>query len=147
MDMLLQCDGSWENTALFESGQGLTPAELYIEIACGFDAAGNYVRGGVSTGGELAAYFRLADQPTLQQAVFPGAIEMQMGTYCIRLEHPSPILDITGLQVWVNGQFISDRLVGLIVQIDADQGAMIGQLQFLEYHTLLPDELVSVSLI
>jgi hypothetical protein len=144
---VLQTDGTWEGTIATLNGVPISPSQLRIQLFAGRNEYGEVAFGGCGHGGELEGYFLFADAPEVPQSLFPGTVQLVFPNEEIILEHPSPFLDVCGLTVRRRFEWISDKIVDLLVEVNADTNTLFGQLSLYQLNLLGPDEILTLPLV
>ena len=118
-DMQFRTGGTWETTTLHNNGYELAAAQLYIELRAGRDDYGDEASGGIGEGADLTAMIRPAEDPLSPFDIFPGRITLEFPNYQIVMENEHPEVDMRHLSVWLNGDDITNRVVDIVVDINA----------------------------
>ena len=118
-DLQFRTGGTWETTTLHGNGYELAAAQLYIELRAGRDDYGDEVAGGIWEGADLTAIIRPAEDPLAPFDIFPGRISLEFPNYQIVMENEHPEVDMRHLSVWLNGDDITNRVVDIVVDINA----------------------------
>ena len=146
-DILFRTGGDWESTTLHSNGYEIAAAQLYIELRAGRDDWGDEVRGGIWEGADLTALIRPDDDPDLPFDIFPGRISMEFPGYTIIMENDHPEVDMRHLHVWLNGEDITDRVVDIVVDINAVDNVVQAFASVYKSRFLLRDEVITHNIL
>jgi hypothetical protein len=146
-EIIFRTGGDWDNTTLFNNGYEIAAAQLYVELRAGRDDWGDEVHGGIWEGADLTALIRPADDPDMPFDVFPGRISMEFPGYTIIMENHHPMVDMRHLHVWFNGEDITDRVVDIVVDINAVDNFVQAYASVYKSRFLLRDEVITHNII
>lgn len=147
-DFLLRCPGTWEGTTLTNGGLEVPAAELYLMLQTGRNEFGEPVPGGVNLGGDSEAFYRLSEYPDVQQGIFPGRIVLQLPGGSMSIENWNPMGPVMeAMQVFYNGHLITQNLLDLELNINADANIMSCFVRIYQPNWLIGDEIVEYNLI
>ena len=146
-EIIFRTGGDWDNTTLFNNGYEIAAAQLYVELRAGRDDSGDEVRGGIWEGADLTALIRPADDPDAPFDIFPGRISMEFPGYTIIMENQHPMVDIRHLQIWLNGEDITDRVVDIVVDVNAVDNFVQAFASVYKSRFLLRDEVITHNII
>ena len=129
------------------NGYAVEAAQLYIELRAGRDDWGDEVHGGIWEGADLTALIRPAEDPEFPFDIFPGRISMEFPGYTIVMENLHPEGDIRHLRVWLNGEDITDRVVDIVVDINAVDNVVQAFASVYKSRFLLRDEVITHNIL
>jgi hypothetical protein len=120
-ELLFRTGGDWDSTTLHSNGFEIPAAQLFVELRAGRDDYGDPIAGGIRTGAELQAFVRPQDRPDEPHDLLPGRLTFQFAHQPAELilENPHPQIDPAVTRVWFNGDDVSERVVDLLVDINA----------------------------
>jgi hypothetical protein len=141
----LTSNGTWEGTTFTNHGANVEVAEVFLQISCGRDELGTPMLGGVTCGGEMAAYLRLSNNPGVQHPLFPGEIRLCLpgGELVIQGQLG---MDLPSLGIFFNGVDVTQHILDLQVQLDIDQNVMGGTVSLYKADWLGLDEILTYPL-
>ncbi len=145
--MVFRTGGSWESTTLQRNGSELPADELFVELSAGRDEYGEPENGGITLGGEMAAYVRAQTDPHQQTPIFPGRLEMYFPEHSVVIENTHPSFAFEFTRVWYNEREITRSVMDIAVQINAPENIASAGLVMYRPHLLGSDEVLSVSLL
>lgn len=146
-ELIFRTGGDWDSTTLMSNGYTVEAAQLYIELHAGRDDWGDEVHGGIWEGAELTALIRPADTPDLPYDIFPGRISMEFPGYTIVMENEHPMGDLRHLRIWFNGENITDRVVDIVVDINAVDNFVQAFATVYKSRFLLRDEVITHNIL
>ncbi|WP_395146426.1 hypothetical protein [Armatimonas sp.] len=146
-EILFSTGGDWDSTSLMSNGYAIEAAQLYIELSAGRDDWGDEVQGGIWEGADLTAMIRPAEDPMAPIDIFPGRISMEFPGYTIVMENQHPMVDMRHLRVWLNGEDITDRVVDVVVDINAVDSFVQAYVSVYKSRFLLRDEVITHTII
>lgn len=118
-DLNFRTGGSWDSTTLYNNGQEVMAAQLFVELNAGRDYDGAPTDGGVLAGAELTALVRPQDDPMNPWDILPGRLTMEFPGNIIILENSHPAVNLEDSQILLNGENVTERIVDLFVDINA----------------------------
>jgi hypothetical protein len=139
--------GDWDSTTLFLNGDEYPANKLYIEIQAPTDEFGNVVRGGLSNGGQIQAYLIPQDPNPIEQAIFPGRIDLEFPTHKISIINESPQFAVEMTSIILDGQEIADQITEMIVNIDAIENEVSAYVTVYKHHVFAADEVATYTLL
>lgn len=146
-EIFFSTGGDWDSTSLMSNGYAIEAAQLYIELRAGRDDWGDEVHGGIWEGADLTAMIRPAEDPMAPFDIFPGRISMEFPGYTIVMENQHPMVDMRHLRVWLNGEDITDRVVDVVVDINAVDSFVQAYVTVYKSRFLLRDEVITHTII
>ncbi|WP_395089082.1 hypothetical protein [Armatimonas sp.] len=146
-EIIFSTGGDWDTTSLMSNGYAIEAAQLYIELRAGRDDWGDEVQGGIWEGADLTAMIRPAEDPLAPFDIFPGRISLEFPGYTIVLENQHPMGDMRHLRVWLNGEDITDRVVDVVVDINAVDSFVQAYVTVYKSRFLLRDEVITHTII
>lgn len=146
-DLRFRTDGTWDSTTLHGNGYEISAAQLYIELRAGRDDWGDEVPGGIWEGADLTALIRPAEDPFSPFDIFPGRIMLEFPGYRIEMENNHPEVDMRHLRIWLNGEDITDRVVDLVVDINAVDDFVQAFVTVYKSRFILRDEIITHNII
>ena len=139
--------GDWDSTNLFLNGEAFPAARLFIQLECGRDEYGNFVRGGLSVGGDMQAFVQSQDPSIPEQAIFPGRIDLEFPTHKVVIENNSPMFAIEMTSIQIDGREVSGEITEMIVNIDAINDEVSAYLTVFKPHFFGADEVLTYTLL
>lgn len=146
-EIIFSTGGDWDSTSLMSNGYAIEAAQLYIELRAGRDDWGDEVRGGIWEGADLTAMIRPAEDPLAPFDIFPGRISLEFPGYTIVMENQHPEVDMRHLRVWLNGEDITDRVVDVVVDINAVDSFVQAYVTVYKSRFLLRDEVITHTIL
>jgi hypothetical protein len=146
-EFVFQTGGDWDSTSLINNGYTLEAAQLYVELRAGRDDWGDEVHGGIWEGADLTALIRPAEDPLAPFDIFPGRISMEFPGYTIVMENQHPMVDIRHLRIWFNGEDITDRVVDIVVDINAVDNFVQAYVTVYKSRFILRDEVITHTIL
>ena len=146
-EIFFSTGGDWDSTSLMSNGYAIEAAQLYIELRAGRDDWGDEVHGGIWEGADLTAMIRPAEDLMAPFDIFPGRISMEFPGYTIVMENQHPMVDMRHLRVWLNGEDITDRVVDVVVDINAVDSFVQAYATVYKSRFLLRDEVITHTII
>ena len=145
-NLIFTTGGDWDSTTLYNDGQEVLATELFLELHSGRDMDGDPVSGGVSTGGQFEAFLRLQDEPDRQYPLFPGRIKFIFPGHELLVEnlHPACLFELT--RVWYNGQDVTNHVMDVYVDIDADENVVKAYVTLFRGHWFSSDEVATYNI-
>jgi hypothetical protein len=139
--------GEWDSTFLYNNGQEVMAAELFVELHAGRDEYGEPVRGGISTGGEMNAYIRLQDNPDEQVGIFPGRLEMTFPGHMIVIENTHPTFAFEFTRVMYNGHDVTEDVMDINVDINPADNIVGANITIFKPHWIVSDEVATYNIL
>jgi hypothetical protein len=146
-ELVFHTGGSWDTTTLHQNGYEVAAAQLYIELRAGRDDYGDPVHGGVFEGADLMAIIRPAEDPENPYDLFPGRLTLEFPGYTVILENRHPEVNLTHLNVWLNGDEITHRVIDLVIDINAIDDVVSAFVSVYKSRFLLRDEVITHTII
>jgi hypothetical protein len=146
-EIIFRTGGDWDSTSLYNNGYEIAAAQLYIELRAGRDDFGDEVHGGIWEGADLTALIRPADDPLAPFDIFPGRISLEFPGYTVVMENLHPAVDMRHLQVWFNGEDITERVVDIVVDINALDDFVQAYASVYKSRFLLRDEVITHNIL
>jgi hypothetical protein len=146
-EFIFSTGGDWDTTSLTSGGYSIEAAQLYVELRAGRDDWGDEVEGGIWEGAELTALIRPAEDPMAPYDIFPGRITMEFPGYTIIMENQHPMVDMRHLRIWFNGEDITDRVVDIVVDINAVDSFVQAYASVYKSRFLLRDEVITYNIL
>ena len=146
-DMIFRTGGSWDTTTLYNNGQEVATAQLYIELHAGRDYDGSPTDGGIANGADLTALVRPQDDPMAPWDIFPGRITLEFPNYSIALENTHPAVILEDTRLFLNGENVTDRLVDLVVDINAVDDVVSAYITLYKNHWFRRDEVITHTIV
>lgn len=145
--MIFSTGGDWDSTTLFNNGQEVLASQLFVEIHAGRDDYGDLARGGIQSGGEINATVRTQDDPDNAVGIFPGRLEMDFPGHALIIENTHPMFAFEFTRITFNGKDVSNNIVDLTVNIDADNNIVQANITLYNAHWLSADEVATYNII
>jgi hypothetical protein len=145
--MIFQTGGDWDSTTLFNNGQEVMAAQLYVELHAGRDGWGDPDRGGIYAGGDISAFVRTQDEPDEEWGIFPGRLEMDFPGHSLVIENTHPGFEFECTRVLYNGEDVTAKVVDVVVNIDADNNVVQAYITVYRPHFLAADEIATYTII
>ena len=146
-NVVFNTGGDWDTTTLFNNGEEVLAAQLFVEMHTGRDGYGEPDRGGVYTGGDITAIIRLQDNPDAEVGIFPGRLEMTFPGHSLILENMHPGFAFEFTRVLYNGRDITNNIVDVYVDINAVNNVVTAYVTLYKAHWLGPDEVATYNII
>lgn len=146
-DLVFRTQGDWDSTTLFEGGVEVLADRMLIELRSGRDGNGDPINGGLRNGGEFTAYVAPSESPDQPWDIFPGRISMEFPDYQVILENTHPEGDLNYLKVWMNGEEIGNRVIDLVVDIDAPGDSASAFVTVFKNHLFVRDEIITHTIL
>lgn len=146
-EIIFRTGGDWDSTTLHSNGYEVAAAQLYVELRAGRDEWGDPVHGGIFEGADLTAIIRPAEDPMNPFDVFPGRLTMEFPGYSLVLENLHPEVYLNHLTVWLNGDDITNRVIDLVVDINAVDNVVSAYVSVYKSRFWLRDEVITHTII
>lgn len=139
--------GDWDNTTLFNNGQEILAAQLYVEMHAGRDDFNNPDRGGVYDGGTITAVVRTQDNPNFEMGIFPGRLEMNFPGHSIVIENTHPGFAFEFTRLSYNGRDVTGNIVDLLVNVNAIDNVVQAYITLYKAHWFGSDEVATYTIV
>ena len=146
-DLVFRTGGDWDSTTLFESGNEVAADRLYVELRAGRNDNGDPMNGGVQDGSDFTAYVAPSDNPEQPWDVFPGRLMLVFPEYQVVLENTHPEGDLNYLHIWLNNDEITNKVVDLVVDINAPEDSASGFVTVFKGHFFVRDEIITYTVL
>ena len=146
-DMTFQTGGDWDSTTLYNNGQEVEAAQLFIELRAGRDEWDNPMRGGIYDGTELTAIVRPQANPDYPVDILPGRITLTFPGHTIVVENYHPMVELTATRVYYNGQEITDRVIDVYIDVNATDDAVKAFVSLYKSHFFRTDEVMTYTIV
>lgn len=146
-DMTFQTGGDWSSTTLYNNGVEVQAAQLFVEVRAGRDEYDNPMKGGVYDGTDLTAYVRPQDNPEVSVDVLPGKLILAFPGHEIVLENYHPLVDPQATRVWYNGQDVTNRVVDVYVDVNAQDDIVKAFVSVYKPRFLSTDEVITYTIV
>lgn len=145
--MVFSTGGDWDTTTLFNNGEEVMAAQLFVELHAGRDDYGNPAGGGVACGGEMTAIVRPQDDPQSEIGIFPGRIEIIAPGHSLIIEnnHPAFVFEMTNC--WYNGVDVTRNLMDLLVDVDSITNQVKAYITLFKPHWISADEVATYTIL
>ena len=139
--------GDWDSTTLANNNQEVLACQLFVQLVAGRDDWGNPCDGGLADGGEMVAYVRTQDDPGREIGLFPGRVELNSPGHQLFVENTHPAFAIEFTRVWYNGREVTDQVVELYYDVNADENEVKAYLTLYRAHWLSADEVATYNIL
>ena len=146
-DMTFQTGGDWSSTTLYNNGVEVPAAQLFVELRAGRDEYDNPIRGGIYDGTDLTAIVRPQDNPDNALDILPGKLTLTFPGHAIVLENYHPLVTPEATRVWYNGQEITNRVVDVYVDVNAQDDAVKAFVSVYKPHWIATDEVITYTIV
>lgn len=146
-DLVFVTNGDWDSTTLHNNGFELAAQQLFIEVNAGRDDFGDPTDGGILEGADMAAFYRPMESPDDPQDVLPGRITLRFPFHEVNIENMTPVVDVRGTRIWLDGQEITDRVIDLCINIDAGSGEVSAVISVYKNRFWVTDEVIVTDLL
>lgn len=146
-NMTFKTGGDWDSTVLFNNGEEVLAAQLFVDLHAGRDEFGEPCPGGIGTGGEMTAIVRPQNNPELEQGIFPGRLQMDFPGHTIVIENTHPGFAFEFTRVWYNGRDVSENVVDVHVDIDAINNNVSAYITLYKPHWIVSDEVATYTIL
>lgn len=146
-DMIFQTGGDWENTTLYNNGVEVPAAQLFVELRAGRDEYDNPVQGGIYDGTDFTAIVRTQDNPEAALDILPGKLTLTFPGHQIVLENYHPMVALDSTRVWYNGQDITNRVVDVYVDVNAQDDSVKAFVTVYKPHFISTDEVITYTIV
>ena len=146
-NMVFSTLGDWDSTTLYNNGQEVLAAQLFVELVTGRNEFGEPTGGGIEWGGEITAIVRPQDNPDQEIGIFPGRLELNFPGHTIVIENGHPGFAFEFTRVWYNGRDVTNDLLDIYVDINAVDNIVKAYLTLYRDRFLLRDEVVTYNIV
>lgn len=146
-NVVFRTGGDWDSTTLFNNGQEVMAAQLFVDLKAGRDEYGEPDRGGVQNGGEITAIIRPQENPEMQIGIFPGRLEMDFPAHSLVIENTHPMFAFEFTQIWYNGRDITNNIIDVYVDVNAVDNVVQASVTLYKAHWLGSDEVATYNII
>jgi hypothetical protein len=146
-NLVFSTGGDWDSTTLFNDGQEVMAAQMYVELHAGRDIDGDLGSGGVSLGGDMTAIIRPQDNPQQEVGIFPGRLQMTFPGHELVIENTHPAFAFEFTQIWYQGHDVSNNVVDLLVDIDAVNNNVKAYITIYKPHWFGSDEVATYNIL
>ncbi len=146
-EMIFQTGGEWDSTTLYNNGVEVSALQLFVELRAGRDDWGNPVQGGIYDGTELTAYIRPQDSPEYPVDILPGRLTLTFPGHEVVLENYHPMVELDATQVYYNGQNITDRVIDVYIDINAQDDIVKAFVTLYKSHFFRTDEVITYTIV
>jgi hypothetical protein len=146
-NMVFSTGGSWDSTTLYNNGQEVMAAQLFVELNAGMDEFGEPCNGGIHTGGEMVAIVRPQYNPQEEIGIFPGRLELIFPGHNVIIENGHPAFLFEATRVWFDGRDVTDRVMQIHVDINAIDDIVRAYIVIYKPHWIAADEVATYNLI
>ena len=146
-NMVFSTGGDWDSTTLFNNGEEVMAAQLFVELHAGRDDYGEPGRGGVNNGGEMTAIVHPQDDPDSEIGIFPGRLELNFPGHSAVIENGHPGFAFEFTQVWFDGHDVTHQVIDLCVDINALENIVNAYITLYKPHWIAADEVATYNLV
>lgn len=146
-DLVFRTEGDWDSTTLFEGGVEVHADRLYVELRAGRDDYGDPIGGGLRDGADFTAYVSPSENPGQPWDIFPGRLTLTFPESEVILENTHPECDLNYLHIWLNGEEVSNRIIDLVVDINAPEDSASAFITVFKNHLFTRDEVITNTLL
>ena len=146
-DMTFQTGGDWNSTTLYNNGVEVPAAQLFVELRAGRDDYDNPVQGGVYDGTELTAIVRPQDNPDDVLDILPGKLTLVFPGHTVVVENYHPMAEPSATRVWYNGQDVTNRVVDVYADINAQDDSVKAFVSVYKPHFIATDEVITYTIV
>ncbi len=146
-DMTFQTGGDWNSTTLYNNGVEVPAAQLFIELRAGRDEYDNPIKGGIYDGTDLTAIVRPQDNPDDALDILPGKLTLTFPGHEVVLENYHPMVDPEATRVWYNGQDVTNRVVDVYMDVNADADTVKAFVSLYKPHFIATDEVITYAIV
>lgn len=146
-NVIFQTGGDWDSTSLSRNGQDWPAQKLQVSLQAGRDMDGEPMRGGIAAGGDISAEVYPQDSPTTAVGIFPGRLQIIFPGHDLIIENTHPGFAFEATQVIYNGNDVTDKIMEVVVDIDAEQDQVQAYVTIYKPHWLGADEVATISFI
>jgi hypothetical protein len=145
-EMTFQTGGDWPSSTLYNNGQEVAAAQLFVELSAGRDDWGNPVQGGIYDGTDLTAIVRPQDNPDFPVDILPGRLTIEFPGHSIVIENYHPMVELDATRVWYNGDDITNRVVDIYVDVNAVDDVVKAFVTVYKPHWIRTDEVITYTI-
>jgi hypothetical protein len=146
-NMTFKTGGDWDSTFLYNNGEEVLAAQLFVELHAGRDEFGEPCMGGIGAGGEMTAIVRPQSNPEVEQGIFPGRLQMDFPGHSIVIENNHPGFAFEFTRVWYNGRDVSENVIEVHVDIDAINDNVSAYIMLYKPHWITSDEVATYTIL
>ena len=146
-DMTFQTGGDWNSTTLYNNGVEVPAAQLFVELRAGRDEYNTPVQGGIYSGTELTAIVRPQDNPEDVLDILPGKLTLVFPGHTVVVENYHPMADPEATRVWYNGQEVTNRVVDVYADINAQDDSVKAFVSVYKPHFIATDEVITYTIV
>ena len=146
-NFIFSTGGDWDSTTLYNNGQEVMAAQMFVELTAGRDGYGEPTAGGISAGGEVTAIIRPQDNPDAEIGIFPGRLEMNCPGHTLIIENTHPNFAFEFTRVWHNGQDVTNHVMDIRVDIDALNNNVQAFITLFKPHWIAADEVATYNIL
>ena len=144
--MTFQTGGDWSSTTLFNNGEEVMAAQLFVEVRAGRDEWDNPIRGGVYDGTDLTAFVRTQENPDQPIDILPGQLTLEFPGHKVVIENYHPLVAADATRVWYNGDDITNRVVDIYVDVNAADDIVKAFVTVYKPHWIATDEVITYAI-
>lgn len=146
-NVVFSTGGDWDSTTLYNNGQEVMAAQLFVELVTGRDDYGEPTAGGINNGGEITAIVRPQENPQEQIGIFPGRLEMNFPGHTIIMENTHPAFTFEFTRVWYNGRDVTNNVLDVYVDINSVDDVVKAYITLYKPHWIASDEVATYSIL
>lgn len=147
-ETIFRTGGDWDSTTLHVNGVELPADRLLVELRAGEeDYDGEPSAGGVRRGADLSAYVIPSEDPDGAQDLLPGRIQLEFPGYSVVVENLHPEVHAAQTRVWLSGREITDRVVDVLIDVNALEDDVRAYVTEYKDRFLLRDEVITHTIL
>lgn len=146
-NMVFNTGGDWDSTTLFNNGEEIMAAQLFVELVAGRNDYGDPDSGGINLGGEMTAIVRPDENPQAEIGIFPGRLEMNFPGHTIVIENMHPAFAFEFTRVWYNGHDVTNEIMDVYVDINVVDNVVKAYITLYRAHFLRSPEIATYNII
>jgi len=138
--------GDWDSTTLANNGQEVLANALNVKLTAGRDEGGNPAKGGIQLGGEMTAAIVPQDASEQEIAIFPGRLQLDFPGHEVIVENTNPGFMFEVTRVWYNGADVSNEILDLEVEVNAETNVVRAFIVLFKTHFLGAPEVATYTI-
>ncbi len=146
-NMVFSTNGDWDSTTLFNNGEEVMAAQLFVELHAGRDDYDSPIGGGVTCGGEMTAIVRPQNDPQSEIGIFPGRLEINAPGHSLVIENYHPAFAFEMTTCLYNGTDVTRNVMDIMVNIDAVSDQVSAYITLFKPHWISADEVATYTIL